>query len=205
MSLATIGFFYFAAALFELRAFFWMTVFARMVVFGLCTYLARRHREQPAGSGPAHPHTLLWFATPDLVFATITAWVMLPDYLSRVVFVGAMALFTAALGFFTFPAWILKLVGIDAKPDTWNIVLGALLACFGAYGAAAALLDFGPILWAAISSKTIMLAVLLFGLLFDRTSTRSSPRLKGVVAVLFVATAITLVWALEYAVPAPTT
>ena len=191
VSIAAFGLFYFAAAAFELRQFFWMSVFGRLGVFGTCTLLAWRHGHRGNHEGP-QPHTLLWFATPDLVFATITACIMLPQYLARVVFVGGVGLLTSALGFLTFPAWIMQLVGVKARPDTWNVVLGALLGFFGLYDLVSAMLGLGPILVAAVLANIGMLIGLLVALVFERDATRSNWRFKTLIAVLLVATALAL-------------
>jgi hypothetical protein len=201
-AIGSFGLFYFAGALFELRSFFWMTVFGRMGVFGVCTYLAWRHPQEVEPSGPK-PHNLLPLAAPDLVCASLTAWLLLGDYLAGVVFLCAMALLTAALGFLTFPGWIMKLVGVEAKPDTWNIILGAVMAFFAAYGMGAALFDYGPILWSAILANIILLLVLLFGLLLDPIAKQSSVRLKWAVAALLVVAVGTVTWAFVYEEPSP--
>jgi hypothetical protein len=192
LAIATFGLFYFVAAAFELRQFFWMSIFGRLGVFGTCGLLAWRHQRTSAGHSTAGPHLLLWFAVPDLVGATVTAWVMLPHLLARVAFVGGAALLTAALGFFTFPAWIMQLVGVKVKPDTWNVVLGALLAFFGAYDIGSAILGLDPLLLAGIIVNIVLLTALLIELFVERTAIQANWRLRAVVAGLLVASSAAL-------------
>jgi hypothetical protein len=50
------------------------------------------------------------------------------------VFVSGAALVVSALALFTFPEWVVGVVGLRIKPDTWNVVVGNLFTFFGAYG-----------------------------------------------------------------------
>jgi hypothetical protein len=169
VALASFGLFYFAAALFEVYTFFWMSVFGRLGVFAICVVLSWRHQLRFDAAGQPRPNKLLFLALPDLVFGTLTACLLLPDYLSRIVFLLGVADLVTCLGFFTFPEWLAQLFGVRAKADTWNVVLGALMAFFSIYGMAAALLAMAPIAWVAVYAR-----ILLAGALWLNWQFRSS-------------------------------
>jgi len=192
LSLAALSLLYFVAAAFELRTFFWMSVFGRLGIFATCTLLSWNHGRKATAKAVAAPHALLWAATPDLVSATATAWVLLPDSISRLAFVGGVALLTTALGFLTFPAWIIQLVGLNVKPDAWNSVLGALLFFFGAYDLAAAILGLAPILVAAILGNTAVMLGVVIALFCEPAARRSNWRLKTIATALFIAMSLAL-------------
>ena len=117
---------------------------------------------------------------------------LLPDSISRVVFVGGVALLTTALGFLTFPAWIIQLVGLNVKPDAWNSVLGALLFFFGAYDLAAAILGLAPILVAAILGNTAVILGLVIALFCEPAARLSNWRLKTIATALLIAMLLVL-------------
>jgi hypothetical protein len=192
LSVAALSLLYFVAAAFELRTFFWMSVFGRLGIFATCTLLSWNHGRKAKAKAVARPHALLWAATPDLLSATATAWVLLPDSISRVVFVGGVALLTTALGFLTFPAWIIQLVGLNVEPDTWNTVLAALLFFFGAYDLAAAILGLTPILVAAILGNTAVMLGVVIALFCEPAARRSNWRLKTIATALFIAMSLAL-------------
>jgi hypothetical protein len=153
VSIASFSLFYFAAGVFEIQPFYWMSIFGRLGVFGTCAVLAWWH----GNKDKAAPHALLLAAVPDLGFAQATAWTLLPNYLARVTFIGGTIYLVVALGFFAFPIWILRYLRVEAKPGSWTVVLGALLTFFGAYAIAAALLDYIPIIWASIVATIAVL------------------------------------------------
>lgn len=152
VSIGSFSLFYFAAAIFQIEAFYWMSIFGRLGVFGTCAVLAWWHREGEQSA----PHMLLWAAVPDLIFAQITAWMLLPNFLARATFVCGTSYLVAALAFFTFPGWILSRLKVGVQPSTWTVVLGVLLTFFGAYAIAAALLDYVPIVWASIVASSVV-------------------------------------------------
>jgi hypothetical protein len=187
--------FYFAAAAFDLRVFVWMSVFGRMGVFAVVMVLAWQSARPSSYPGIDRPHNLLWFAVPDLASALVTACLVLPHPLAATVFIGGGLLVMLALGFFTFPVWLLRLAGVALKPGSWNVVLGSLLAFFGAYGIAAALSGLVPIMLAALLAHVLMLSALLLGLFlaapratFDGAA--SLWRLRAVVGALLVAAVV---------------
>jgi hypothetical protein len=202
VAIASFGLAYFAAAAFELKQFFWMSVFGRLGVFGTCIVLAWKHGKDTKGDGAGKPHTLVLFALPDLACGTVTAMILLPHWLDRIVFLGGAALLTASVGFLTFPAWIMELVGIEAKPDTWNVVLGALLGFFGAYDIASAFLGLAPILVAAVVANILMLFALLVALSVEKQATQSNWRIKVIVAALLAVTSLALFLS-AYPAPSP--
>jgi hypothetical protein len=188
VAIASFSLFYFAAAIFEIQPFYWMSVFGRLGVFGTCAVLAWWHGKDGEASPP---HALLLAALPDLGFAQATAWTLLPNYLSRVTFIGGTSYLVAALGVFTFPGWILQRLHVDAKPAPWTVVLGALLTFFGAYAIAAALLGYVPIIWASIVASIAVLGTVTGVLAAQPTETlRASSvlakwRLVGIVFLIF--------------------
>jgi hypothetical protein len=188
LALAAFGLFYFVAAAFEVRAFFWLSIFGRIGVFMTCAVLAWKHARNADTNGAQPPNQLLLFATPDLLFANITAWILLPHALDRIAFVGGVALLVGALGFLTFPGWIMQLVGISARPDTWNIVLGALLGFFGIYDIAIAVAGLIPLLLPAVLANILLLFALLLGLLFEPQATRSTWQIRVAVGALLLLT-----------------
>jgi hypothetical protein len=192
LAIGAFGLFYFVAAAFELRPFFWMSVFGRVGVFVTCTLLSWTHRRGKSGQTIEGPPLLLWFAVPDLIGATVTASLMLPSLLARVAFVGGIALLTGGLSFFTFPDWVLRLVGLQVQPGTWNVVLGALLTFFGVYDVTAAVAALDPLIFAAMLANLLLLAALLGELLRERDATKTSWQVKAVVAGLLVATGVAL-------------
>lgn len=163
VAIASFGLFYFAAALLEIRVFFWMSVFGRLGVFAVCVLLSWRHHVRTKGGTP-QPTRLLILALPDLFGSVITACLLLQTGLSRIAFVGGAFDLVLAVAFFTFPTWLMTLLAMSDSGETWNHVLGALFAFFGAYGIAAAVAGMFAIAWIAIVSRIAMcLALILFG------------------------------------------
>jgi hypothetical protein len=192
LAIGVFGLFYVIAAAFELKPFFWMSVFGRVGVFATCTLLSWTHRRGRSGQTIEGPPMLLWFAVPDLVGATITASLMLPSLLARVAFAGGITLLTGGLASFTFPSWVTRLVGLDVQPGTWNVVLGALLAFFGAYDVAAAMAALDPLLFAAMLANLVLLAALLGELVREHDAGKVNWQVKAVVAGLLVVNAAAL-------------
>jgi len=201
VAIGSFSLFYFAAGVFQIETFYWMSIFGRLGVFGTCAVLAWWHGNEDDAS----PHALLWAAVPDLAFAQATAWTLLPNYLAGVTFIGGTIYLVLALGFFTFPAWILRRLHVEAKPGSWTVVLGALLTFFGAYAIAAALLDYVPIIWASILATLAVLGTVT-GVLAAQpnetigASSRSAKwKLVGVVFLMFAAVLLVAIGGIRHA------
>lgn len=161
VALASFGLFYFVAALLDVRVFHWMSAFGRLGVFGVCVLLSWRHDVQ-SGVATQQPRALLWFAVPDLMGGTATACLLLGSGLEWFAFLLSILDLIVALGFFTFPKWLERIVGIREKGETWNLVFGALLAFFGVYGVIASVVRLTPIVWISVVARVFIYLALLF-------------------------------------------
>lgn len=206
-AIGSFSLFYFAAGILRIEAFYWMSVFGRLGVFGTCAVMAWWQRDM---NKSATPNRLLWAALPDLVFALLTAWYLLPNYLARVTFLGGTLYLVLALGFLTFPRWILSPLSLEIGHGSWTIVLGTLLTFFGAYAIAAALLDYVPIIWASILATLLVLFTVALVLAFQSNETLGAKkkaakwRLVGLVFGLFTTVLVVAISAARH-VPTPPT
>ena len=82
------------------------------------------------------------------------------------------ALLVSALGLFTFPEWVVGVVGLRIKPDTWNVFVGSLFTFFGAYGIVSSLLAMIPIMWAAVVADALLLVWFAVNLVFQPSPAR---------------------------------
>ena len=132
--------FYTTAALFDVRAFFWASVFGRTVVFMYVLWLTEgRHRGSPL---------LLLVAAPDLLSAMWSASLLAPSaFAARLVVLG-LANVVLAFAFQFFPAGTLGALGFPQRTTAWVPMAAILLFFWGVYDVLVVLLDLRGMLLA---------------------------------------------------------
>jgi hypothetical protein len=117
--------FYATAALFDVRAFFWCSVFGRTAVFLYVLWLTEgRHRGSPL---------LLLVAAPDLASAMWSGSVLAATPLAGKLLVLGLANLVGAFAFQFFPVGTLAALGFPQKTTAWVPMAAVLLFFWGAY------------------------------------------------------------------------
>lgn len=117
--------FYATAAVFDVRAFFWFSVFGRTAVFLFVLWLTEgRHRGSPL---------LLLVATPDLASAMWSGSLLAATPLAGKLLVLGLLNLVGAFAFQFFPAGTLAALGFPQKATAWVPMAAILLFFWGGY------------------------------------------------------------------------
>ncbi len=134
--------FYATAALFDVRPFFWFSVFGRTAVFLYVLWLTEgRHRGSPL---------LLLVAAPDLLSAMWSGSALASSVLAgRLLVLGFLNL-VGAFAFQFFPAGTLAALGLPQRSSAWVPMAAVLLFFWGVYDTLAVAFDLRPLLLAGV-------------------------------------------------------
>jgi hypothetical protein len=185
-----IGVMYLLAALFEVRPFFWITVFARAAVFLICLRLRyRRH----AVSG-----LLMAAALPDLSGAFWTAWTLADTRAQAVGLILGITNLIVATALYLFPTETRWKLGFEKDAGNWLPLAAVLIAFWGFYEVVAAGLGWMGLVFAAVLCRALfgtlcIVASLLHGV---RPGAVESPWRLKLAGLGFWATAALLYWSL---------
>jgi hypothetical protein len=142
-----IGLCYVMAALFQVRPFFWVLVFARVAIFLVCMRLRfRRH----GASG-----LLLSAAVPDLAGALWTAAALSTSQAQAWALGLGISNLIVACALFLFPTQIRWKLGFEKDAGTWLPLASVLLAFWGLYEVLAAALQWLPLIWTAVACRLV--------------------------------------------------
>jgi hypothetical protein len=144
-----IGLFYVTAALFELRPFFWIAVFARTIMFLVCMRLRFRRHD---ASG-----LLLVAALPDLLGAFWTASALADTQALALALILGLTNVIVACALFLFPTETRWKLGFEKEAGNWLPLASVLIAFWGLYEILAAALEWLPLVWMTVACR------LLFG------------------------------------------
>ena len=156
-----IGLFYVMAALFELRPFFWLLVFARTTVFLVCMRL-RFRRHQASG-------LLLAAALPDLFGAFWTAWALADTQAQALGLILGLTNLIVAWALYLFPTETRFRLGFVAQAGNWLPLAAVLIGFWGLYEILAAALVWLPLVWTAALCRLLFGAVCLLASLAHGT------------------------------------
>jgi uncharacterized protein with NAD-binding domain and iron-sulfur cluster len=150
---ALVGLFYVMAALFEVRPFFWILVFARAAIFLFCMRL--RYRQHQASA------LLSLAALPDLLGAFWTAWALAGSQARALGLILGISNVIVACALALFPTETRWRLGFERQAGTWLPLAAVLLACWGIYEIVAAVASWWALVWMAVLCRVVFGGVCL--------------------------------------------
>ncbi|HWP10113.1 MAG TPA: FAD-dependent oxidoreductase [Polyangiaceae bacterium] len=185
--------FYTVAAVFDLRLFFWLSVFGRTGVFLYVLWLTEgRHRGSPL---------LLMVAVPDLMSAMWSGSLLAANALAGRLLVLGLANVVVAFAFQFFPEGSLAALGFPRKASAWVPMAAILLFFWGVYDVLAVVLGLQPLVLAGVVCQLLFAAFCVAAPLVYRA--RSEAIAPGFRLVLVGATYGASAWWLVRAAASP--
>ena len=142
--------FYTVAAAFDVRQFFWISVFGRTAVFLYVLWLTEgRHRGSPL---------LLMVAAPDLVSAMWSGSLLAANALAGRLLVLGLANVVVAFAFQFFPEGSLAALGFPRRAGAWVPMAAILLFFWGVYDVLAVVLELQALVLAGVVCQLLFAA-----------------------------------------------
>jgi uncharacterized protein with NAD-binding domain and iron-sulfur cluster len=185
--------FYTVAAVFDVRLFFWLSVFGRTAVFLYVLWLTEgRHRGSPL---------LLMVAAPDLASAMWSGSLLAANALAGRLLVLGLLNVVVAFAFQFFPEGSLAALGFPRKAGAWVPMAAILLFFWGVYDVLAVVLGLQPLVLAGVVCQLLFAAFCVAAPLVYRA--RSEAIAPGFRLVLVGATYGASAWWLVRAAASP--
>ncbi len=161
--------FYATAAIFDVRAFFWLSVVGRVSVFLYVLFIT-------FGRGLGST-LLLVMALPDLASALVSAWLLAPNEPSSALLCLGIGNLTVAVAFGLFPKGLLKALGFPEQASAWVPMVAILLWFWGTYEVLSVLLGLRDLYGASLAARALFGVLCFVAPLVYRL--RSEPFVKG--------------------------